>query len=56
MTEEFVFSFQMFIHASMDSLYEHVSKDSLPKDFGGNLDSMATYHSQFILRTSTTSV
>jgi hypothetical protein len=49
-------SFQIFVHTSMDTLYHHVSKDSLPKDFGGNLDSVATYHSEFPLYTSTISV
>lgn len=30
----------------MNTLYKYVSKDALPKEFGGNLDSMATYHSK----------
>jgi hypothetical protein len=30
----------------MNTLYKYVSKDALPKEFGGHLDSMATYHSK----------
>jgi hypothetical protein len=30
----------------MNTLYKYVSKDALPKEFGGSLDSMATYHSK----------
>ena len=40
----FVF-FQLFTHTSMDSLFEHVPRDALPKDYGGNRASIETYHS-----------
>jgi hypothetical protein len=30
----------------MDTLYNYVSKDALPKDFGGSLDSLAAYQSK----------
>jgi hypothetical protein len=38
---------QIFVHSSLDSLYEHVTKDALPKNFGGNLDSLTSYYSKF---------
>jgi hypothetical protein len=47
LSDECVILFQMFVHTSMDTLYAHVSKDDLPSDYGGNLDSMETYHSEF---------
>jgi len=37
--------FQILVHTSMDSLYEHVPRDALPKDYGGSLASIETYHS-----------
>jgi len=40
----FIF-FQLFIHTSTDTLYEHVSRDALPMDYGGSLASIETYHS-----------
>jgi uncharacterized membrane protein len=37
---------QIFVHTSYEPLYKHVTKDALPKEFGGNLDSMTSYHSK----------
>ncbi|XP_021939899.1 alpha-tocopherol transfer protein-like isoform X2 [Zootermopsis nevadensis] len=34
---------KIFIHSSFDTLHEHVTKDALPKEFGGNLDSLSSY-------------
>jgi hypothetical protein len=52
LSDECVIFFQIIIHTSMDTLYNHVSKDALPKEYGGKLDSLTTYHSEF----STTTV
>jgi hypothetical protein len=39
-------SFQLYSHSTMNTLYEYVSKDLLPKEYGGYLNSLATYHSK----------
>jgi hypothetical protein len=38
--------FQIFVNTSCELLHRHVTKDALPKEFGGNLDSMASYQSK----------
>lgn len=35
---------KLFIHTSTDTLYEHVSRDALPMDYGGSLASIETCH------------
>lgn len=35
---------KIFVHTSCESLHQHVTKAALPKEFGGNLDSMSSYH------------
>jgi hypothetical protein len=42
----YTISLQIFVHTSCESLYQHVTKDALPKEYGGNLDSTASYHSK----------
>jgi len=37
---------QIFVHTSCESLHQHVNKDVLPKEYGGNLDSLTSYHSK----------
>lgn len=37
-------SFQLRSNTTMDTQYKKVSKDVLPTEFGGELDSLATYH------------
>ncbi|KDR08116.1 alpha-tocopherol transfer protein-like isoform X2 [Zootermopsis nevadensis] len=39
---------KIFIHTSMNTLYDHVSKDALPKEYGGKLDSLTTYHKMMV--------
>ena len=33
--------FQLFVHSSLESLYQHIPKKLLPKDFGGETSSIA---------------
>ncbi|PSN35126.1 hypothetical protein C0J52_26947 [Blattella germanica] len=35
---------KLHLHSTMDTLLEHITKDALPKEFGGNLDSLTEYH------------
>jgi hypothetical protein len=42
----YIIFLQIFVHTSLESLHEHVTKDALPKEYGGNLDSMSSYHSK----------
>jgi hypothetical protein len=37
---------QIFVNTSCELLHRHVTKDALPKEFGGNLDSMTSYQSK----------
>jgi hypothetical protein len=41
---------QIFVHTSYESLHQHVTKDALPKEYGGNLDSMTSYNSKFFFK------
>jgi hypothetical protein len=34
------------VHTSCESLHQDVTKDALPKEYGGNLDSVTSYHSK----------
>ena len=49
----YIIFLQIFVHTSCEPLYQHVTKDALPKEFGGNLDSMTSYRSKLYI-TSTT--
>ncbi|GFG36891.1 hypothetical protein Cfor_08697 [Coptotermes formosanus] len=42
---------KIFVHTSLESLHEHVTKDALPKEYGGNLDSMSSYHKITVAQT-----
>jgi hypothetical protein len=38
---------QLFVHSSIETLHDHITKDALPKEYGGNLDSISSYYSKF---------
>ncbi|PNF19943.1 hypothetical protein B7P43_G10378, partial [Cryptotermes secundus] len=37
---------KIFVHSSFETLHKHITRDALPKEFGGNLDSLTPYHSK----------
>ena len=37
---------RIIVHKTMDTLYDHVPKETLPKDYGGNEKTLTELHSK----------
>lgn len=40
---------RIHVHSTIESLHEHIETDILPKEYGGNENSLSELHSEYVI-------